>query len=76
MIVCPEIKQEQTQDHKTYFETVSLPVVLAATFDSQLPSPKLSLQMPPKVPLPQKSGNLKLSSFNIAPALRAILHGN
>ena len=30
------------------------PHCLAAIFDSQLPSPKLSLKMPPKLPLPHK----------------------
>ena len=25
MIVCPETKQKQPQDHKTHFETISLP---------------------------------------------------
>ena len=32
------------------------PHCLAAIFDSQLPSPKLSLKMPPKLPLPRKTG--------------------
>ena len=33
------------------------PRCLAAIFDSQLPSPKLSLNMPPKLPLPHKRGH-------------------
>ena len=32
------------------------PHCLVAIFDSQLPSPKLSLQMPPKLPLPTREG--------------------
>ena len=42
---------------------------LAAIFDSQLPSPKLSLKMPPKLPLPHKRG---LFSSKIVPAVRVI----
>ena len=34
-----------------------LPNCLAAIFDSQLPSPKQSLKMPPKLPLPHKRGS-------------------
>ena len=33
---------------------------LAAIFDSQLPSPKLSLKLPPKLPLPHKRGHFFL----------------
>ena len=36
------------------------PHCLAAIFDSQLPSPKLSLKMPPKLPLPHKRGHFFL----------------
>ena len=36
------------------------PHFLAATFDSRLPSPKLSLKMPPKMPLPHKRGHIFL----------------
>ena len=36
------------------------PHCLAAIFDSQLPSPKLSLQMPPKLPLPHNRGHFFL----------------
>ena len=39
------------------------PHCLAAIFDSQLPSPKLSDKMPPKLPLPHK-GPLKLWDHN------------
>ena len=44
------------------------PHCLAAIFDSQLPSPKLSLKMPPKLPLPHNRGHF--SSFKIAPVVR------
>ena len=44
------------------------PHCLAAIFDSQLPSPKLSLKMPPKLPLPHNRGIF--SSFKIAPVVR------
>ena len=37
------------------------PYCLAAVFDSQLPSPKLSLKVPPKLPLPHKKGHFLLS---------------
>ena len=47
------------------------PHCLEATFDSQLPSPKLSSKMPPKLSLPHKRG-LFLSSFKINPAVRVI----
>ena len=46
------------------------PHCLAAIFDSQLPSPKLSLKMPPKLPLPHNRGHF--SSFKIAPVVRVI----
>ena len=36
------------------------PYCLAAIFDSQLTSPKLSLKMPPKLPLPHKRGHFFL----------------
>ena len=36
------------------------PHCLAAIFDSQLPSPKLSLKMPPKLPLPHNRGQFLL----------------
>ena len=36
------------------------PHCLAAIFDSQLPSPKLSLKMPPKLPLPHNRGHFLL----------------
>ena len=36
------------------------PHCLAAIFDSQLPSPKLSLKMPPKLPLPHNRGHFFL----------------
>ena len=36
------------------------PHCLAAIFDSQLPSPKLSLKMPPKMPLPHNRGHFFL----------------
>ena len=36
------------------------PHCLAAIFDSQLPSPKLSLKMPPELPLPHNRGHLFL----------------
>ena len=36
------------------------PHCLAAIFDSQLPSPKLSLNMPPKLPLPHNRGHFFL----------------
>ena len=42
-----------------------------AIFDSQLPSPKLSPKMPPKLSLPHKRG-LFFSSFKINPAVRVI----
>ena len=58
------------------------PHCLAAIFDSQLPSPKLSLKMPPKLPLPHKRGFFLLSksppqervfsSFKITPAVSVI----
>ena len=41
------------------------PRCLAAIIDSQLPSPKLSLKMPPKLPLPHKRG--LFSSFKNCP---------
>ena len=44
------------------------PYCLAAIFDSQLPSPELSLKMPPRLPLPHKRGHL--SSFKIDPVVR------
>ena len=47
------------------------PHCLAGIFDSQLPSPKLSLKMPPKLPLPHKRGPF-FSSFKIAPAVRVV----
>ena len=43
---------------------------LATIFDSQLPSPKLSPKMPPKLSLAHKRGHF--SSFKITPAVRAI----
>ena len=43
---------------------------LEANFDSQLPSPKLSPEMPPKLSLTHKTG--LLSSFKINPAVRVI----
>ena len=48
------------------------PHCLAAIFDSQfnLPSPKLSLKMPPKLPLPHNTGHFFL--FQIAPVVRVI----
>ena len=46
------------------------PHCLAAMFDSQLPSPKLSLKLPPNLPLPHKRGFV--SSFKITPAVRVI----
>ena len=36
------------------------PHCLAAIFDSQIPSPKLSLKMPPKLPLPRSRGHFFL----------------
>ena len=36
------------------------PYCLVAIFDSQLPSPKLSLKMPPKLPLPHNRGHFFL----------------
>ena len=47
------------------------PHCLVAIFDSQLPSPKLSLTMPPKLPLPRRE--VVVSSFKIAPAVMAIV---
>ena len=46
------------------------PHCLEAIFDSQLPSPKLSPKMPPKLSLPTREGFL--SSFKINPAVRVI----
>ena len=46
------------------------PHCLEAIFDSQLPSPKLSPKMPPKLSLPTREG--LLSSFKINPAVRVI----
>ena len=46
------------------------PHCLEAIFDSQLPLPKLSSKMPPKLSLPTKEGFL--SSFKINPAVRVI----
>ena len=40
------------------------PHCLAAIFDSQLPSPKLSLKMPPKLPLPHNRGHFLVSKIN------------
>ena len=49
---------------KNWLPTVSrqklAPHCLAAIFDSELPSPKLSLKMPPKLPLPHKRGHFFL----------------
>ena len=46
------------------------PRCLAAKIDSQLPSPKLSLKMPPKLPPPTIEDIF--SSFRIAPVVRVI----
>ena len=46
------------------------PHCLAAIFDLQLPSPKLSLKMPPKFPLPHKRGLFFF--FHNCPAVRVI----
>ena len=45
-----------------------LPTVSRTIFDSQLPSPKLSHRMPPKLSLPHKRG--LFSSFKVTPAVR------
>ena len=47
------------------------PHCLATIFDSRFPSPKLSLKLPPKLPLPHKTGHF--FCFRIAPAVRAIM---
>ena len=46
------------------------PHCLETIFDSQLPSPKSSPKMPPKLSLPHRRGHF--SSFKITPAVRAI----
>ena len=53
---CPDTYPEGLARHLDASRQKLTPHCLAAIFDSQLPSPKLSLKMPPKLPLPHKRG--------------------
>ena len=55
MIVCPEIKQEQPQDCKTFFEILSLPVAkILSPVERQAPT-KTEITIAQKSDLPDRS---------------------
>ena len=73
-LVClvPALYPEGPARHLDASRQKLTPHCLAAIFDSQLPSPKLSLKMPPKLPLPHKTHKRGFfsSSVKSAPEVR------